>query len=217
MKNKPPAILFDLNGTMINDMKYHVSAWYRILNEMGANVTVEKIKEEAYGKNDEFLERIFPGRFTLKEKNEITFEKEKRYQAEFLPHLKLIDGLPEYLEQCYKEGIKMAIGSAAIKFNIDYVIDNLKIRHYFKVLVSAEDVAYSKPDPEVWLICARRLEVPPEECLVFEDAPKGVESAANAGMKAIAITTMHEPPDFGNYSNIIRFIKNYKQMIMSNG
>ena len=212
MKKKPGALLFDLNGTMINDMQYHVDAWYRILNEMGANISIERVKEECYGKNNELLERVFPGRFTLEEKNELSLEKEKQYQAAFRPHLKLIDGLAQYLEQTSKSGIKMAIGSAAIKFNIDFVIDELHIRKYFEAIVSAEDVLYSKPDPETWLICARRLGVHPEDCLVFEDAPKGVESAENAGMKTIVITTMHTPEEFAAHKNIVRFISDYRTL-----
>ena len=65
---RPLAFLFDLNGTMINDMPYHISAWHRIMNELGANISLERMKEECYGKNHEVIERIFPGRFTDGEK-----------------------------------------------------------------------------------------------------------------------------------------------------
>ena len=67
------AFLFDLNGTMIDDMHFHVKAWYRILNELGANISVEQTKKECYGKNHELLERVFPGRFTLEEKERMSF------------------------------------------------------------------------------------------------------------------------------------------------
>src|SRR5688572_16390051 len=125
------AFLFDLNGTMINDMPYHVRAWHRILNELGSDITLERMKDECYGKNHELLERIFPGRFSQEEKNRMSLEKEKQYQSEFKPHLELLPGLREFLEQSHQAGIKMGIGSAAIMFNIDFVLDNLNIRHYF--------------------------------------------------------------------------------------
>jgi hypothetical protein len=70
-------------------------------------------------------------------------------------------------------------------------------------------VAHSKPDPETFLKAARLLEVPPAECLVFEDAPKGVEAAANAGMPAVVLTTMHRKEDFAPYNNIVAFVKDY--------
>jgi beta-phosphoglucomutase-like phosphatase (HAD superfamily) len=108
----------------------------------------------------------------------------------------------------------MAIGSAAIPMNIDFVLDGLNLRHYFAAIVSADDVARSKPDPETFLKAARLLEVPPAECLVFEDAPKGVEAAANAGMPAVVLTTMHEKEEFAPYSNIIAFVKDYTDPVL---
>jgi beta-phosphoglucomutase len=209
------ALLFDLNGTMIDDMPYHIKAWYRILNELGANLTMERVKQECYGKNHELLERIFPGRFSQEEKDKLSYEKEKQYQAEFRPRLQLIDGLSEFLENAYQDGFKMAIGSAAIMFNIDFVIDGLGIRHYFSAIVSADDVVHSKPDPETWLKCASALKLEPKDCLVFEDAPKGVESALNAGMDATVITTLHHPDEFAGYKNVTGFIKNYKDLLIT--
>ena len=212
MANRKKAYLFDLNGTMIDDMAYHIKAWHRILNELGANISMERMKEECYGKNNELLDRIFPGRFSEEEKTRMSFEKEKQYQLEYLPHLALLPGLDSFLEQAYKAGIKMAIGTAAIRFNIDFVLDNLNIRHYFEVLISADDVLVSKPDPETYLSCAAQLNVPAEDCIVFEDTPKGVESALNAGMKSIVITTMHTKDEFLQYPNAIQFVKDYRTL-----
>ncbi|MCH5687829.1 HAD hydrolase-like protein [Niabella sp. W65] len=90
------AFLFDLNGTMIDDMEYHIKAWYRILNGLGAGISMEKAKEECYGKNHELLERVFPGRFSFDEKNKMSVEKERQYQEAFRPHLQLLAGLPRY-------------------------------------------------------------------------------------------------------------------------
>ncbi len=205
------AFLFDLNGTMINDMAYHIKAWHRILNDLGAEISMERMKAECYGKNEEILERICPGRFTPEQKAMMSMEKEMQYQAAFRPSLKLIKGLDGFLERSEKAGIKMAIGSAAILFNIDFVIDGLGIRHYFDALVSADNVVKSKPDPETWLTGAKQLGVSPAECLVFEDTPKGVESAQNADMKAVVITTMHRPEEFCNYKNVVLFIKDYDE------
>lgn len=206
------AFLFDLNGTMIDDMEYHIKAWYRILNGLGAGISMEKTKEECYGKNHELLERVFPGRFSVDEKNQMSVEKERQYQEAFRPHLQLLAGLPEVLEHYHKLGVKMAIGSAAIMYNIDFVLDGLGIRHYFQAIVSADDVASSKPDPETYLKCALLLGVPPESCLVFEDAPKGVDAAANAGMDCFVLTTMHRKEEFGQ-SNIIGFAPDFTNFI----
>ena len=202
------AFLFDLNGTVIDDMEFHIQSWYQILNSLGATISYEETKLQCYGKNEELLERVFPGRFTAGEISAMIIEKETRYQENFRPFLKLIDGLGEFLERVYGSNIKMAIGSAAIPFNIDYILDGLQLRKYFPVVVSAYDVVESKPHPETFLQCAEKLNVAPEGCIVFEDSPKGVESAARAGMKAVVITTMHTKEEFNN-DNIICFIENY--------
>jgi beta-phosphoglucomutase family hydrolase len=203
------AFLFDLNGTMIDDMHYHIKAWHGILNGLGANISLERMKEECYGKNDELLERMFPGRFSEDEKREMSYEKERHYQLAFKPHLKLLPGLDVFLEEAHQQHIKMAIGSAAIMFNIDFVLDNLHLRDYFSALVSADDVTVSKPDPETFLSCAQRLGIAPEHCIVFEDSPKGVESAKRAGMKAVVLTTLHEAHEFEGLDHVLMCVKDF--------
>ena len=207
---KYKCFLFDMNGTMVNDMQYHIGSWHRILNELGANITMERMKEECYGKNNELLERMFPGRFSEEEKNVLSLEKEKKYQQDFKPNLKLIDGLYDFLKQAHQENKKIAVGSAAIPFNIDFVLDGLNIRPYVDVVVSADDVKKSKPDPETWILCMQKLNADKNDCLVFEDSPKGAESALNAGVDCIIITTLHRPEEFYHYNNVVAFINDFK-------
>jgi beta-phosphoglucomutase len=203
--------IFDLNGTMINDMPYHTKAWqYLLNNDLGGNFTWEQVKEQMYGKNPEVLVRMFgQDRFTMDEMTSLSLQKEKRYQQEYLEHLELVPGLHDFLESAHQKGIPMAIGSAAIPFNIDFVLDNLNIRHYFSVIVSADDVVLSKPHPETFLKAAQLLNVPAANCVVFEDVPKGAEAAANAGMKAVVITTTHQPDEFKHLPNIIHFAADF--------
>lgn len=210
MTNSRHAFIFDLNGTMIDDMHFHLRVWASILNDLGAGLTEEEVRSNMYGKNHELLERVFgKNRFSLQDADRISLAKEDRYQEVYRPHMKLIAGLPAFLEQSYQNKIPMAIGSAAIPYNIDFVLDNLSIRHYFSTIVSAEDVEQSKPHPEVFLKAAGQLGVLPAHCVVFEDAPKGVEAAANAGMPCVAITTMHAEDEFAHHSNILFFIRDY--------
>ncbi len=203
--------IFDLNGTMIDDMQYHAEAWYSILNDdLKAGLTWEKVKSEMYGKNDELLVRVFgDNHFSREKMHELSIEKERRYQKTYLPKLQLIKGLQQFLEKAEHLNVPMAIGSAAIPFNIDFVLDNLNIRHFFKAIVSAEDVITSKPDPETFIKCAELLNVSAEQCIVFEDAPKGVEAAQKAGMKTVVLTTMHAEEEFVNYKNVMAFVPDY--------
>ena len=204
------AFLFDLNGTMVDDMQYHIQAWHKILNDLGADISLARMKEECYGKNEELLERIFPGRFTEAEIKQMSFDKESQYQQHFKPFLKLLPGLDDFLKKAFDHQIPMAIGSAAIMFNIDFVLDNCQIRSYFQALISAESVKESKPDPETFLTCQQLLKVKPQDCIVFEDSVKGVESAKHAGMNTVVITTLHEPHEFAAFDNILFFVKDYK-------
>lgn len=206
------ALIFDMNGTMVDDMSYHTEAWRNIINgEMNGNLSPEEVKREMYGKNEEVIERIFgKNKFSLDEMNRVSLKKEEAYQAAFRPHLKLIDGLQPFLEKAHSNNIPIAIGTAAIPFNINFVLDNLTLRHYFHAIISADDVKESKPHPETFLKAAEALGMKPDECIVFEDSPKGIETALNAGMQAVAVTTMHSEEDFTQYNNILFFIKDYK-------
>lgn len=211
MKISPRAFIFDLNGTMINDMEFHIRAWTHILNEeLKAGMTHDQVKSQMYGKNSELFIRVFgEGKMTNDEMEFWSMEKEKRYQQAYRPYLRLIDGLDEFLERAYEAKIPMGIGSAAIPFNIDFVLDQLSIRKYFSAIVSAEDVVTSKPDPETFLKAARLLNTEPVDCLVFEDAPKGVEAAQNAGIPSVVLTTLHSRNEFRFTDHVVAFIKDY--------
>ncbi|MDE3237159.1 MAG: HAD family phosphatase [Bacteroidota bacterium] len=205
------AFLFDLNGTVIDDMEFHAKAWYDILNnDLNANLTWEQVKKEMYGKNDELLVRIFgEGHFSNEKMKELSVEKERRYQKTYLPHLQLIKGLGSFFEKAHQLNIPMAIGSAAIPFNVNFVLDGLHIRKYFSTVVSADDVLISKPHPETFIKCAEQLQAKAEDCIVFEDSPKGVEAALKAGMKAVVIKTYHTIEEFAHLPNVILSVDDY--------
>ncbi|MFZ6002236.1 MAG: HAD family hydrolase [Bacteroidota bacterium] len=194
------ALIFDMNGTMINDMHYHEMAWHDVLvNQLNAPLTIDDVRHQIYGTAAEMFQRVFgTGKFTEEEIATITERKESRYRQEFLPDLKLINGLDRYLDLAQTQRIPMAIGTAAPVANIDFVVDNLKLRHYFPVIIGPGDVQRSKPDPEVFLLAAQRLGVDAADCVVFEDAPKGIEAAFRAGMAAVAITSYHTAHELQN-------------------
>lgn len=214
---KPKAFLFDLNGTMINDMHYHSNAWHQIINEdLGKRLSFEEVNREMYGKNAELLDRVFgKNHFTESQVENISMQKEKKYQKAYLPYLALIDGLDLFLKKAKDNGIKMAIGSAAIPYNIDFVLDGLAVRQYFDAIVSANDVVVSKPNAETFLKAAKALNIDPSDCLVFEDVPKGVQSALSAGMKCIVITSTHTKEAFNGFDNVLGFVDNYNHAVLN--
>src|SRR5690349_6680085 len=173
MSFSPKAFLFDLNGTMIDDMEFHIQVWNEVLNhELQAGLSLQEVKSNMYGTGEELLHRVFgKGHFTPAEAAKILRAKEEKYQQVYRPHLDLLPGLFHFLEGAKQKGISMAIGSAAPVFNIDFAVDHLNIRSYFSAIVSGDDVIESKPNPEVFLKAARLINVAPELCIVFEDAP----------------------------------------------
>lgn len=210
------AFLFDMNGTMIDDMAFHGLAWHEVLNShCDARLTRAEVDKQMYGKNEEVLVRLFgEGYFTPEKVMALSIAKENRYQEAYRPHLRLIDGLDSFLQKAKQAGIQMAIGTAAIPFNVDFAVNNLGIRHYFNAIVSADDVKLSKPDPATFTQCADLLHIPYDQCIVFEDAPKGVEAALRAGMQAVVITTMHPASDFDAYPNVIACVSDYTDRVL---
>src|SRR4051812_5775598 len=113
--NQYKAFIFDLNGTMINDMHYHEKAWYEVLvNQLKASLTLEELRLQLYGKTEEMFERIFgKNRFSKEEIAKISAQKENRYREDFQAHLKLIPGLHDFLNKSKLNNITLAIGTAA--------------------------------------------------------------------------------------------------------
>ena len=201
-------VIFDQDGTMIDNMMVHHRAWQNKLAEIGLDMTLDEVRREIHGINEEILARIFGDRFTVEERRQIAWEKEAKYREIFLPELKLIEGLPELIEKIYSAGIPMGIGTAAPPENVDFVMDNLDLRKYFKSILNAKDVSKGKPDPEIYLKVAAQMGVDPEDCVVFEDTPTGALAADRAGSRVIVITTTHEPAEFEGI-RVDKFIEDF--------
>ncbi len=205
-------VIFDLDGTMVDNMMVHHRAWQRKLEELGLNLTLEEVREQIHGINDEIFVRLFGDRFTPAQRKQFAYDKEAEYRLIYKNEIKLIDGLPEFLDQLKAQEIPMAIGSAAPPENIDFVLDTLNIRGYFKTVLHAGDVEKGKPDPEIYLKCAAGLNLKPHDCLVFEDSPTGAEAALRAGCKLVVVTTTHTMEEFDKFSAVNRFLADFKEL-----
>jgi HAD superfamily hydrolase (TIGR01509 family) len=163
--------------------------------------------KELYGNGAELMNRLVPGRiFTEEEARKIVDAKEERYRSLFGNQIKILEGAREFLDEALRLQIPMGIGTASNQANIDFALDFLDLRKYLHAIVGADDVEFSKPHPETWLKLAEALNTEPSNCIVFEDAPKGVEAAQKAGMKAVAITGHYEANDFKGYENILQTV-----------
>lgn len=209
---KYQAAIFDMDGTMVDNMMVHHRAWQASLKKLGTDWPIEKVMQEIHGVNEEILHRLYGDRFTREERLAISAEKEKAYREIFLPELKLIDGLATYLNQLEAANIPMAIGTAAPPENANFLLDNLPIRKYFKAIFHAGDVKKGKPDPEVFLLGTNALKIAPENCIVFEDSVTGAAAAKNAGCAAIIVTTTHKEEEFAQFDHILEYITDFTEV-----
>ncbi len=205
-------IIFDMDGTMVDNMMIHHRAWQRKLAALGLELTLEDVRKRIHGVNLEILEGLFGDRFTLAERIKISAEKEAAYREIFLPQLKLIDGLHPFLENAFALKIPMGIGTAAPEENANFILNNLTLRPFFRSVIHAGNVEKGKPNPEVFEKVAAQIQVPISECLIFEDSPTGVAAAERANCKCIVITTSHEPAEFTRFSNVLAFVKDFKNL-----
>ncbi|MEO5995750.1 MAG: beta-phosphoglucomutase family hydrolase [Chitinophagaceae bacterium] len=205
------AFLFDMDGTMMDNMQYHLQAWEKIVLEEGSKLKSNDIFKQLYGKNTEILGRILSKKkFSIDQLKEKATRKDSLYRQLYSPHIKLIQGLREFLADAKHQDVLLAIASGTAIKNVDFALDKLQIRDYFDVIVSGADVKTSKPDPETFLKAAEQLKVLPSDCIVFEDVPKGVEAAQLAGMRAIVVLTSHIKEEFAPFTNVIQTITDFR-------
>jgi beta-phosphoglucomutase len=203
-------IIFDMDGTMVDNMMVHHRAWQRKLAELGLDLSIDEVKEKIHGINEEILERIFGDRYTVEERRRISWEKEAAYREIFLPELRLVPGLQGFLERAKATNIPMAIGTAAPSENVDFVLDNLNLRPYFTGVFDAKSVTKGKPDPEIFNVAAASLGLSTADCLIFEDSVTGAEAARRAGASTIIVTTTHAREEFAQFNHIVRFIGDFE-------
>lgn len=190
MTSRLEAALFDLDGVIVDTAKYHYLAWKSIADEEKIEFNPE-INERLKGVSrmaslDVILEKGSRN-YSPQEKLAMADKKNGVY-VEMIKQLQpseILEGIPAFLDALRGAGIKTAICSASK--NADMILERLGLKPRFDTIVGGNDVSKSKPDPEVFVVAARRLGVANEACLVFEDALAGIQAAKSAGMKAVGI------------------------------
>lgn len=206
------ALIFDMDGTMVDNMMAHHRAWQRKLRSLGLEMSLEEVREKIHGVNEEILLRLFGDHFDDEERRYHAQDKEVEYRRVFESELQLLDGLPKLLDDGREAGIPMGIGTAAPKENVDFVLDKLELRDWFGTVKHAGDVTKGKPNPEIYQLVADGLGLPVQECVIFEDSPTGAEAAHNAGSPVVVITTTHEPEEFSHLPNVLQFIGDFRDL-----
>lgn len=186
------AAIFDMDGTMINNMAYHKKAWQEFLKRHGIALTEDEFRHKISGKkNDQIFELVFGRKLTKDEELQYTEEKESLYRELFKPDIAEIAGLTNLIAALHAKGIKTAIATTAPAKNRDFALKELGLEGKFEVILGDEHVSQGKPHPEIYELTAQKLGLKTEDCLVFEDSPPGVASGKSAGMTVVGILSSH--------------------------
>jgi len=193
--------IFDFDGVVANSEKKHEKAWQAVAKSRNF-VLDRNVFLSGFGlKNERFIAEILKWTQDIPEIRAIIADKEKIYQDIIRKEgVDLVPGVVGFLKTLHEGGVPCAIGSSSIRENIDMVLRQHGIESYFAAIVSGELVRHGKPNPEVFLLCAEKLNMAPQKCVVFEDAPAGIAAAQAGNMMAVAVTTTFPKEVFSKLS-----------------
>lgn len=193
------AVLFDMDGVVIDNLPYHVDAWLLYCERHGIHLTREIFYKDLNGLNSkDTFEWLLKREITREEIIEMEEEKEEIYRGFYKPFLSPAPGLMDFLALLKANGIKTALGTSAGPGNIDFILDGLGIRAEFDAVIGGAEVTKGKPDPEIYVRAAGLVHVSPEDCWVIEDSLQGIEAGLSAGMKVVGMTTSHSPDELSH-------------------
>jgi len=188
----PRGVIFDMDGVLIDSGAHHREAWRALLDELGVAPAQPDYWRLTIGRpGNEAVPLLLGHPLSWAEAMRLADRKRDHYVRLARHGLPTVRGVTAFLDEVVAAGIPCAVATSASRFDVDRLLGRLGLRERFDAVVTAEDVRLGKPDPEVYLLAARGIGVPPRECLVFEDSVVGVQAARRAGMRVIGVATAH--------------------------
>jgi len=197
------AVIWDLDGVIANTTTYHLKAWRETFRKRGVEFNKDNFRHSFGLRNDDIIPVILGREMSRKEIDRISYEKEAMFRQLIGNKIKPLPGAIELMKSLAGTGFQQALASSTPRENIRLVIGSLGIEDYLRCMIAAEDVSLGKPDPQVFLLAAKRLGVEPGNCIVIEDAVAGVAAARRAGMRCLAVTTTHPRASLGEADLIV--------------
>lgn len=182
------AVIFDVDGVLVDSYQAHFQSWQQMLGEKDVEFSESQFRATFGRTSRDIIAELYSGKLTDAEILELDERKEALFRDLLQQNFLAIEGATDLVEALANAGLKLAVGSSAPAENVAVTLECLGCADRFAARVSGGDVTRGKPDPQVFLLGAERLGVAPEQCVVVEDAPAGVEAANRAGMTSIALT-----------------------------
>ncbi|TDK49972.1 HAD family hydrolase [Algoriphagus formosus] len=190
------AVIFDMDGVICHTNPYHSKAFRIFFEKRNVYPTEEEFAQHMYGKNNSYILSHFLGRkIEGRELLELEDEKEGLFREIYQHHVDPIPGFLEFLTMLKSNNLKTGVATSAPLLNLELIAGKLNLYPHFESTFASEHVNKHKPDPEVYLKSASKLEVAPDRCVVFEDSFSGVMAAKNAGMKVVGVLSSHGKED----------------------
>lgn len=206
--NPPGAFILDMDGTIVDNIPFHVRSWLALLHELGVSITEDEFIQRMIGKtNAETLRELVAADLSDDQIAAYAARKEALYRELYRPHLRPVPGLRPFLRDARRLGIPLALATSAPPENIAFVLGGLGIAGYFQAVIGADRVSRGKPHPDLFLAAAGDLGVPPARCLVFEDSLMGLEAARRAGMPAVAVATTLHAAELAGVPGVVQIVQ----------
>ena len=207
---KIQALIFDMDGTMIDSMGHHRQSWIEFARRHAIEIEVDEMMRRTTGRTGaECMNELFGREFTRDESWALIAEKEGIYRALFAPVFREVLGFRAFAATAHERGLAIGVGTAGDRHNIAFALQSLSMQPVPRVIVGGDEGLAGKPEPAIFLEVARRLGMDPAHCVVFEDAPFGIEAARRAGMWAVAVCTGHSVQDLAG-PHVLAAIDDYE-------
>jgi beta-phosphoglucomutase len=181
------AVIFDMDGVIVDSHPIHKKAWRRFLDSVGKDVKEEDLEFILDGRKKEDILRHFLGDLSPEEIRRLGHEKELLFREEARAELRPVEGVEQLLDGLSQARIKLGVASSGSDTRVNFVLRKLCLLEYFSAIVAGDEVSAGKPDPAIFRLTSQRLNVAPNETLVFEDSVSGVKAAKAAGMRCVGL------------------------------
>lgn len=210
------AFIFDMDGTMVDSMPWHAKTWVDFAVKHQIDITPAELMRKVTGANGMECVRTLLGQH-LSEADAwaLVHEKEALYRELFAPEFAEIKGFKQFEAQARGRGLKVGVGTAGDIHNLNFVFKHLAMEVAPQAVARGDEGLPGKPDPAIFLAAAERLQVAPAQCIVFEDAPFGIEAARRAGMRAVAICSGHTAAELAG-PHVIASVRDYTELLDQN-